>query len=205
MLFWDICSGTDSVSRVCADAGHETLTLDLDRTCAPEICANILTWEYTDFRLEPLDVIWCSPPCTQYSIARSMAKTPPDLEGADALVQRCLDIIGFWSPRYWFIESLQTGLMKTRDVVQGIPYVDLDYCMYGAPSRKRTRIWSNTAWTPRPLCIHASLPMTAQKGPSRRGDLFIQGDNCSLQTLHALPAALSNELLLYCTNEEQAV
>ena len=62
------------------------------------------------------------------------------LETADALVQRCLDIIAYWRPRYWFIENPQTGLLKTRDVVQGIPYVDLDYCMYGAPYRKRTRI-----------------------------------------------------------------
>ena len=122
--------------------------------------------------------------------------------GLEAPDQSCLDIIAYWRPRYWFLENPQTGLLKTRDVVQGIPYVDLDYCMYGAPYRKRTRIWTNTAWTPRRLCNHASHPMTAQKGPSRRGGCLIQDDNCSLQTLHGLPAALTEELLLYCTNEE---
>ena len=95
--------------------------------------------------------------------------------------------------------------MKTRDVVRGIPYRDLDYCMYGAPYRKRTRIWTNTAWTPRPLCIHKGHAMSAQKGPGRLRGSLVQDDNCSLQTLHALPTPLTEELFLYCTNEEQAV
>ena len=57
MRFWDLCSGTGSVSRVWADAGHETLTLDADRKCAPDVCADILAWEYTDFSLEHPDFI----------------------------------------------------------------------------------------------------------------------------------------------------
>ena len=109
MRVWDLCSGTGSVSRVWADAGHETMTLDSDRKCTPDICADILTWEYTSFSLEPPDVIWCSPPCIMYSRARTHAKTPRDLEGADAIVQRCLDIIDFWRPKFWIIENLRRG------------------------------------------------------------------------------------------------
>ena len=171
--------------------------------CGADVCQDLLTGEYTDFSLEQPDVVWCTPPCTQYSRARTRAKTPRDLVAADALVQRCLDIIAYWQPKYWFLENPQTGLLKTRDVVRGIPYVDLDYCMYGAPYRKRTRIWTNTTYTPRPLCVHLGHGMSAQKGPGRRGGCLVQGDNCSLQTLHALPAALTEELFRYCTNEEQ--
>ena len=86
-----LCSGAGSVSRVWSEAGHETLTLDIDPKCSPDICQDIITWEYTYFGLEPPDVIWCSPTCPHYSIARSKAKTPRDLEGADAIVQRCLE------------------------------------------------------------------------------------------------------------------
>ena len=118
------------------------MSLDNDPKCGADVCQDLLTWEYTSFGLEPPDVIWCSPPCTQDSIARTRAKTPRDLEAADAIVQRCLDIIAYWQPKYWFIENPQTGLLKTRDVVHGVPFVDLDYCMYGAPYRKRTRIWT---------------------------------------------------------------
>ena len=204
MLIWDICCGTKSVSNVWREAGHQTLTLDISSKCSPDICTDLMSWEYTDFALEPPDFIHCSPPCTHYSIARSKAKTPRDLEGSDAIVQRCLDIIRYWRPRHWVIENPQTGLLKTRAVVQGLDFRDVDYCMYGAPYRKRTRLWTNVTWTPRPLCTHPKgIHMTAQKGPSRRGGQLIQGDNCSLQTLHSVPAALTREIMLHSQNETQ--
>ena len=204
MRIWDICCGTCSVSNVWREAGHEALTLDIDPKCSPDICTDIMSWEYTDFSLEDPDVIWCSPPCTHYSIARSKAKTPRDLEGSDQKVQRCLDIIAYWRPRYCVIENPQTGLLKTRDVVQGLPFVDVDYCMYQDPPlyRKRTRLWTNCAFIPRPLCTHASHQMTAQKGPSKRAGQLIRDDNCSLQTLHSIPQELTREIMLHCTNEQ---
>ena len=204
MLLWDICCGTKSVSNVWRDAGHQVMTLDIDPKCSPDVCTDIMSWEYTDFSLEPPDFIWCSPPCTHYSIARTNAKTPRDLEGSDKIVQRCLDIIRYWRPKYWVIENPQTGLLKTRDVVQGLNYRDVDYCMYGAPYRKRTRLWGNcTDWISRPLCTHETHKFTAQKGPSRRAGQLIRGDDCSLQTLHSVPVALSKEILEYCENETQ--
>jgi len=202
MRIWDICCGTKSVSNVWKENGHETLTLDIDPKCMPDICTDIMSWEYTDFGLPDPDFIWCSPPCTHYSIARTNAKTPRDLEGSDAIVQQCLDIIAFWRPRYWVIENPQTGLLKTRDIVQGLSFNDVDYCMHGAPYRKRTRLWTNcTDWIPRPLCTHASHQMTAQKGPSKRAGQLIRGDDCSLQTLHSVPESLTRELMLYANEQ----
>ena len=206
MLLWDICCGTKNVSNVWRAGGHQTLTLDLDPKCSPDLCTDIMSWEYTDFSLEPPDFIWFSPPCTHYSIARTRAKTPRDLLGSDAIVQKCLDIIHFWRPKYWVLENPQTGLLKTRAVVQGLNFKDVDYCMYGAPYRKRTRLWTNcTDWTPRPLCIHTTHPMTAQKGPSKRAGQLIRGDDCSLQTLHAIPPELTREIMLYANEQAQEV
>jgi len=162
MRIWDICCGTGSVSRVWREAGHQTLTLDIDPKCEPDICTDLMTWEYTYFGLEPPDVIWCSPPCTHYSIARTRAKTPRDLKGSDKIVQRCLDIIAYWRPRYWFIENPQTGLLKTREVIRGLPFVDVDYCAFGAPYRKRTRLWTNCTWTPSKQCEHGRSPHPTQ-------------------------------------------
>jgi hypothetical protein len=51
------------------------------------------------------------------------------------------------------IENPQTGLLKDQWFMGNIPYNDLDYCKYGMPYRKRTRIWNNIyRWTPKPLC-----------------------------------------------------
>ena len=171
------------------------MSLDNDPKSGADVVCDLLTWDYTSFALEPPDVIWCSPPCTHYSRARSKAKTPRDLEGADAIVQKCLDIIRYWNPKVWWIENPQTGLLKSRGVVQGLPYVDLDYCQYGAPYRKRTRLWTNANYTPRPLCTAKNHGMSAQKGPSKVRGTLLPGDICSLATLHALPRELTEEIL----------
>ena len=49
-------------------------------------------------------------------------------------------------------ENPQTGLLKTREVVKGLPFVDVDYCAFGAVYRKRTRLWTNCTWTPSKRC-----------------------------------------------------
>ena len=200
MRLWELCSGTSSVGKPWRSAGHDVLSLDVDPRSGADIICDLLTWDYTNFALEPPDVIWCSPPCTHYSIARSKAKTPRDLEGADAIVQICLKIIKYWNPKIWFIENPQSGLLKTRPVVQGLPFVDLDYCQYGTLYRKRTRIWTNAAYVPRPLCTAKTHQMSAQKGPSRRRGALLSGDTCSLATLHALPKELTQEILEVCTS-----
>ena len=30
-----------------------------------------------------------------------------------------------------------------KNYITDIPYIDVDYCMYGLPYKKRTRIWNN--------------------------------------------------------------
>ena len=164
----------------------------------PDICTDIMSWEYTDFNLEDPVVIWCSPPCTHYSIARTRAKTPRDLEGSDKIVQRCLDIIAYWRPRYWVIENPQTGLLKTREVIRGLPFVDVDYCAFGAPYRKRTRLWTNCTWTPSKQCEHGRSPH-----PTQVRWQGTNGKRCTLAMLHSIPTPLTKELMDHCVNEAQ--
>ena len=71
-------------------------------------------------------MVWASPVCTHYSRARTTAKTPRDLVWADSLVLRALEIIEYFKPRYWFIESPQKGLLKTRPLMLDLPYTDVD-------------------------------------------------------------------------------
>ena len=51
------------------------------------------------------------------------------------------------------IENPQSGLLKKQYFMNDIPYDDLDYCKYGMPYRKRTRLWNNIYhWFAKPLC-----------------------------------------------------
>ena len=77
------------------------------------------------------DVIWASAPCTEYSVAKTIGVR--DLDTADAIVMRTLEIINYLSPRYYIIENPQTGMLKNRPFMQSLPYVDVDYCKSDLP------------------------------------------------------------------------
>jgi hypothetical protein len=148
----DLFSGTGSVSKVFKEKGWEVLTLDRDLPA--DIQTNILCWNYTDLPVGHFDFIWASPPCTHYSVARTTAKTPRDINGSNLLVQKALDIINYFQPRFWCLENPATGYLKEQPVVEHLPFKDVDCCKYGFRYRKRTRIWNNLGemWQPQPLC-----------------------------------------------------
>ena len=195
MRMLNLCSGTMSVSQPFVDNGYEVVNVDWDSRYSPTHCVDIMTWN-CPYPPGHFDVVWASPDCTQYSRARTTAKTERNLNKADALVKRCLDLIKYLNPCLWFMENPDSGLLKTRSVVDGLPFVRVDYCMYGAPYRKRTRIWTNADWTPK-LCDRSHLidnkhAKTAQRGG--RGVWNNNGDVFKRDELHALPVALCEEI-----------
>ena len=109
------------------DRGWRVTSVDLLPRFLPTICADVMDLDVTG--LGDVDMMWASLPCTHYSRARSCAKTPRDSEGSDRMVQKCLDIAAqLGCPR--FMEIPQTGMLKGRAVVAGIPYRIVDYCKY---------------------------------------------------------------------------
>ena len=172
MRLLELFSGTGSIGKAFREQGWEVVSLDLDPKSGATIVADFMTWDYSMYPPGYFDAVWGSPPCTHYSICRTTAKTPRDLEGSDNLVQRMLDVIDYYNPKIWAFENPETGLLKTRQVVHGVPWKSVSYCMYGYPYRKATRIWTNSVWVPRPMCCKASPcekmvdgrhPMSAQR------------------------------------------
>ena len=144
----DLFSGTKSWTRAFEKIGFECVSVDLDKKTSPTHIADMLTWDYTMYPPGYFHAITAGPPCTEYSRARTTGP-PRNLELADRLVAKTLEIINYFRPLSWCIENPQTGLLKTRDVVAGVLYNDVSYCRYcpsdGSfpPYRKLTRIWSN--------------------------------------------------------------
>ena len=192
-------SGTGSIGNVFRARGWQVTSVDLDARFNPEICCNVLHLT-PEMITTPPDVIWASPPCTHYSRARTTAKTPRDLEGSDAVVAKTLEIIS-WFDCMYFMEN-PMGMMRHRPIVQGLTRKTTDYCQYADDRfpryyRKRTDIWTNTAWNPlRGLCNkqcrgcdeHGRHTHVAQR--IAKGDI---GGN-TLHELYAIPPALAEEI-----------
>ena len=198
-----LCSGTGSVGEPFRNAGWSVIDVDWCPRFNPEIVTDITTWDYKSaFPPDHFSVIWCSPDCRMYSRARTTGG-PRDYEKADRLVQACIDIIEYFDPAIWFLENPDSGELKRRPCIQCLPnYARVDYCMYGTPYRKRTRLWTNvTDWTPklcdRSHCINGRHPATAQRG-YRKDDRRCCDQTFTRDQLHRLPKELCEEIFAIC-------
>lgn len=144
MRLLELFSGTGSVRKAIGQNFCEIVSIDILQKFSPTICCNILEWDYKMYPPDYFDFIWASPPCTEYSKLKYISQKPRNLELADKIVKRTLEIIEYFNKSSWVIENPQTGLLKDREFMWGLPFVDVDYCMYSDWGyKKRTRLWTN--------------------------------------------------------------
>ena len=198
MKLLELFSGTGSVGKMAKLFKIEVTSWDRDMPA--DIQTDIMDWDYKA-ALEPgtFDIIWASPPCTEYSRAKTIGVR--DIEGSNKVVQRTLDIINYFQPKWWIIENPQSGLLKQQVMMQDLPYKDIDYCKYGMPYRKRTRLWNNIEiWTPRPMCKRDCDSMdetrkrhkeSAQRGATRQN----KANKHRQSELYVVPSSLITEIL----------
>ena len=208
MKLLELFSGTGSVGKAFSSQGWEVVSLDSDPKTEANIHEDILTWDFTTYPPGYFDAIWASPCCTHYSCARRGAKTPRNLALADSLVLRSREVINYFNPRAWFIENPQTGLLKDRPFMEGIPFSDVDYCAYcDWGYRKRTRLWNNLNFKGKMCPGRGCCPnmegkkhkTTAQQGRNR-GKEGMYGTHFSQQNLHKIPPNLCLDLVLASSN-----
>ena len=65
----ELFAGTGSVGKVAKELGFEVISLDRDMPA--DINKDIMDWNYQVYEPKQFDVIWASPPCTEYSRAKT--------------------------------------------------------------------------------------------------------------------------------------
>lgn len=133
-IILDLCGGTGAWSKPYKDAGYDVRIIthpDYD------------VFEYNEYKefINEVYGILAAPTCTMFSMARTTAKTPRDLEGGFKLVQRCLDIIQDCrfngNLKFWALEN-PVGYLRQ---ILGKPPLTFDPCDYGADYTKKTDLW----------------------------------------------------------------
>ena len=198
-----LCSGTGSVEKVLQQIypGIHIVSLDIDAKSAATHVRDLRIFVQAElFEYPPghFDILWASPPCTEYSRAKTTQAR--DWPTADLLVASVLACLVHLRPSYWFIENPDGYLQHRPLMLPYAPYMQrVSYCHYGTLYRKNTCIWTNalvdklsrcSVTTPcasrkkwgRHLC-------TAQAGPSNQVPGSGNGKN-----VYAIPAELLRRL-----------
>ena len=193
MKLLELFSGTGSVGRVAKELGIDVTSLDRDMPA--DIQIDIMDWDYKVYEPHHFHIIWASPPCTEYSRAKTVGER--NIVAANQVVERTLEIISYLAPTYWIIENPQTGLLKEQPFMSNHMYDDVDYCKYGFPYRKRTRLWNNVAnWIPRPLCQRDCNAMDEER--KRHREVAQRGSRTRhfrQDELYQVPTELIDEIL----------
>jgi len=110
----DLFCGRKSSGDVLRKWGFQVVGLDNDARRNPEICCNILDWDYKSaYPPGHFAIITASPPCTEFSAAKTVGVR--DLEGAMKIVERTLEIIEYFKPSIWWLETPRGGLLSRHE------------------------------------------------------------------------------------------
>ena len=152
-IILDLCGGTGSWSKPFKDAGYDVRVVTL-----PE--QDIMTYEPP----ENVYGILAAPPCTMFSLARTTAKTPRDLDKGMVIVKRCMEIIWKSRPKFWAMENPK-GLLRK---FMGKPAFEFDASEFGENYNKHTDLWGYFALPKKkkPYTRFASTDKNTRKLPT---------------------------------------
>ena len=179
-----LCSGSSgTLERYLRSRGdYVVITLDADPANCPVLCGDVADWRDLVARVlppgTPLDIIWASPPCTAFSVARRTGGAA-DVGEALSRALACMEAIEALKPRVWVLENPASGsaALHLQDSMQRYESRrrETSYCHFGAHYRKVTSLWTNLpvhlpgpCTKSRPCKVrirHGCHPLTAQAGP----------------------------------------
>ena len=206
----ELFSGTGSVGKLLKKRGHEVISLDLK---GADINCDILDWDYKKYKPGHFTYIHSSPPCDTFSTCRkswfgrrlkahNMEVFTREQFEQDQLsigvpiLNKTLEIIKYFNPKYWTLENPQSGDMK-RWIDKELEYTDIDYCRYGFLYRKRTRIWNNFGFKGL-LCNKICGNIVDGKHIQALG----RTDTLSMATRYSIPPKLINDWLDHMLEED---
>ena len=175
----ELFAGSCTFSNMAKDLGHNTFSIDIEPYEDIDLQADILSLKFNKIPFQP-EVIWCSPPCTSFSVSSIgchwtggkgayIPKTSRAYLGM-ALVKRSIEFIEYFKPKYWYIENPR-GVLRKLDLVKDLPLKTICFCKYGDKRMKPTDIWTNDdEWMPKPMCKNgATLRGECHHEPAPRG------------------------------------
>lgn len=109
----DLFAGLGGASAAMRDRGWEVTTVDCDFGFG---CTMTSTVEAFEWKGGPVDLLWASPPCVEFTRA-----SLPWIKDASvpslALVQRTVELVRTINPRFWVLENVRGSTRYIRPLL----------------------------------------------------------------------------------------
>lgn len=209
----ELFAGSRSIGKAAESLGMNVFSSDINSFDGIDYVTDILDFDVSKVPFQP-DIIWASPPCTFFSVASighhwnkdNTPKTKEAILGV-AIVQKTLDIIRHFNPKFFFIENPR-GKLRKLDVVRGIDRTTVMYCQYGDDRMKPTDIWSNHIYST--YNPHGFIPKACYNGntnchhqPAPRGSQTGTQGRKGSYNRSKIPNQLCLEILKSTTHEHR--
>lgn len=199
----ELFAGSRSLGIEAEKMGLKVFSSDINNFNKIDYVVDILEFDTQRVPFKP-DIIWASPPCTGFSVASIghhwgggkggyIPKTDTAKLGIQ-LVQKTLELIEYYKPKFWFMENPR-GVLRKLDVVKGLKKNTVTYCQYGDERMKPTDIWTNSEmWLPKKMCkngdpCHVAAPRGSRTGTQGRSNPYERSK---------IPSELCIEILKSC-------
>jgi hypothetical protein len=125
----DLFSGTGSAGSVLQAHGFQVVSVDVDPKWKPTHQVDVMTWDYAAAYVPGhFDIVVAAPPCTEFS--RALTTRARCLDQALRLVKKALEIVEYFRPATWWLETPAHGVLAKSEFMAGFPYVDCDQCQF---------------------------------------------------------------------------
>lgn len=107
MRMLDLFSGLGGAHKSMIEEGWDVITVDIDQTFNPTYCCDIKNFTYPG--PYPVNLLWASPPCTEFSKS-SMPWHKDKANPNTDLLRETMRIIYEVNPDWWIIENVRGSL-----------------------------------------------------------------------------------------------
>jgi hypothetical protein len=202
----ELFCGGKSVGKAAKKFGYEVTSVDILPKFEPDYCCDILDFDYKQFPVGYFAYIHASPPCTEFSFAKTVGTRK--IEEASAVVSKAIEIIEYLQPKFFCIEN-PLGWLRYQEIMAPLAkyLTSVCYCKYGFKYKKSTDLWTNVPYGPRRRCLKGSYcqdkerygvhSVTVQEGKSSRCTRpHVKSTRC-LTNRYAIPEELLDDLLCH--------
>ena len=155
MKVLELFSGSKSITKFFENLPNvEVISLDFEKKYNPDICCDIMEFDYKQYDVGHFDIIWSSPECKIFSqLQNTLLGRKGGYINKEALIEKqkenskyilkTIEIIKYLNPKYYFIENPQYSTIWNYIPQEFNIGINVSYCKFGYDYQKNTRILTN--------------------------------------------------------------